>query len=91
MNIYYRHWTDRLTAVPDPSLPSRSPPSLTTHLTRGPYINEAHIGSGHILSSDPATLPVLNPASSSSGVENSTYNQTELSPVPLRHRRRCQR
>ena len=82
---------DRLTAVPDPSLPSRSPPSLTTPPARGPYINDAHIGSGHILSSDPTTLPVLNQASSSSLVENFTYTQTELSPLPSRHRRGCQR
>ena len=64
---------DRLMAVPDPSLPSRSPPSLTTPPRCCPYKR----CSGRVLTHlifNYATLPVLSLASSSSGVENFTYN-----------------
>ena len=64
---------DGLTAVPNPSLPSRSPPSLTTSPSCRPYKR----CSGRVLTHlnfNYTTLPVLSLASSSSGVENFTYN-----------------
>ena len=71
---------DLLTTVPDPSLPSRSPPPLTMPPGCHPYKQ----CSGRVLTHlifNYATLPVLSLASSSSIVKNFTYNsnQTESS------------
>ena len=85
INIYYRHRMGRLTAVPDPCLLSRSPPFLTTPPRWCPYKRCSVRVLTHLIFNY-ATLPVLSQASSSSGVENFTYNYTELSPVPLGHR-----
>ena len=63
---------DLLTAGPDPSLPSRSPPSLTTP----PRCIQYKQCSGRVqthLTFNYATLPILSLASSSRGVDNFTY------------------
>ena len=53
INIYQLHLVDWLTTLPDPSLPSRTPPSLTR--LYGPlhagHINEGHVGFSHTLAS----------------------------------------
>ena len=63
INIYYRHWMNGLTAVPIP-LSILAHPHLWPHPLDAVHINDVLVG----------TLPVLSLASSSSGVENFTYN-----------------